>query len=105
MEKNCGFDSLMNKLGRMREDASRQDITIGEVVTIANKYAATDKTPCETKEQQKNKRVSAGRNPGQNQNNVNQNSNNKRPFEEEIQSSSAPPNQQDTEDQDLAKIS
>ena len=68
----------------MREDPSRQDITIGEVISIANKYAATDKRPGETEEQQKNNSVSAGRNSGQNQNNMNQDGNNKRPSREEI---------------------
>ena len=48
MEKNCGFDSLTHRLRRMREDPARQDITIGEVVSIANKYAATGKRVDET---------------------------------------------------------
>ena len=51
MEKNCAFDSLTHKLRRMREDPARQDITIGEVVSIAYKYAATDKRVGETEEQ------------------------------------------------------
>ena len=80
MEKNCAFDSLTHKLGRMREDPARQDITIGEVVSIAYKYASTNKRVGETEEQQKNNRVNPARNLAPNQNNGNQN-NNKRPYE------------------------
>ena len=66
MEKNCAFDSLKQKLGRMREEPARQDITIGEVVSIAYKYAATDKRVGETEEQQKSNRVNAARNTAPN---------------------------------------
>ena len=81
MEKNCGFEPLTHKLGRMREDPACNNISIGEVVTTANKYAATDKRPGETEEQQRNNRISGGRNPNPNQSNSNQNGNNKRPYE------------------------
>ena len=45
MERNCTFNPLSWKLGRMKDSLNQGiAITIGEIMAGANKHAATDKS-------------------------------------------------------------
>ena len=79
MERNCSYNPLSWKLGRMKESLNQGiPLTIGEIMAGANKHAATDKT----KDQEEGNKGQGGNNQNQNQNqNHNQNQGGrKRPY-------------------------
>ena len=65
MERNCNFNLVVWKLGRMKESLNQGiPITIGEIMEGANKHAAMDKT----KDQKEARKGQGGNNQNQNQN-------------------------------------
>ena len=51
MERNCRYDPLVQKLGRMKSNSRVAEVTMGEVMDACHKHASTDKTKDENEEQ------------------------------------------------------
>ena len=75
MERNCNFNLVVWKLGRMNESLNQDiPVTIGEIMAGANKHVATDKT----KDQEEAGKGQGG--SGQNQNQNQNHGGTKRPY-------------------------
>ena len=76
MERNCTFNPVAWKLGRMKDSMNQGiHLSIGEIMTEANKHASTDKT----KDPEEAGKGQGGSGPSQNQNHGQNHDGTKRP--------------------------